>query len=77
MCYEALKKFLRIKEVAIENIVDQRTSMMMVSLKPEPIPLDLKVLIVGNSNIYHTLLSMDDDFRKLFKIKYTKRFIDK
>lgn len=69
MCYEALKKFLRIKEVAIENIVDQRTSMMMVSLKPEPIPLDLKVLIVGNSNIYHTLLSMDDDFRKLFKIK--------
>ena len=69
MCYEALKKFLRIKEIAIENVVDQRTSMMMVSLKPEPIPLDLKVLIVGNSNIYHTLLSMDDDFRKLFKIK--------
>ena len=69
VCYEALKKFLRIKEVAIENVVDQRTSMMMVSIKPEPIPLDLKVLIVGNSNIYHTLLSMDDDFRKLFKIK--------
>ena len=69
VCYEALKKFLRIKEIAIENIVDQRTSMMMVSLKPEPIPLDLKVLIVGNSNIYHTLLSMDEDFRKLFKIK--------
>lgn len=69
VCYEALKKFLRIKEIAIENMVDQRTSMMMVSLKPEPIPLDLKVLIVGNSNIYHTLLSMDEDFRKLFKIK--------
>ena len=69
VCYEALKKFLRIKELAIENMVDQRTSMMMVSLKPEPIPLDVKVLIVGNSNIYHTLLSMDDDFRKLFKIK--------
>ena len=68
-CYEALKKFLRIKELAIENIVDGRTSMMMVSLKPEPIPLDLKVLVIGNSNIYHTLLSMDDDFRKLFKIK--------
>jgi predicted ATP-dependent protease len=42
---------------------------MLVSIKPEPIPLDLKVLIIGNSNIYHTLLSMDDDFRKLFKIK--------
>lgn len=69
VCYEALKKFLRIKEIAIENMIDQRTSMMMVSLKPEPIPLDLKVLIIGNSNIYHTLLSMDEDFRKLFKIK--------
>ena len=28
-----------------------------------------KVILIGNSNIYHTLLSMDDDFRKLFKIK--------
>lgn len=68
-CYEALKKFLRIKEIAIENCVDRRNSMMLVSIKPEPIPLDLKVLIIGSSNIYHTLLSMDDDFRKLFKIK--------
>ncbi len=43
--------------------------MVMVSLKPEPIPLDLKVILIGNANIYHTLLSMDPDFRKLFKIK--------
>ncbi len=42
---------------------------MLVSLKPEAIPLDLKVVIIGNSEIYHTLLSLDDDFRKLFKIK--------
>ena len=69
VCYEALKKALRIKELAIENPVDQRTSLTLVGIKPEPIPLDLKVLIIGNSNIYHTLLSMDDDFRKLFKIK--------
>ena len=69
MCYEALKKALRIKELVIENPVDQRTSMTLVGIKPEAIPLDLKVLIIGNSNIYHTLLSMDDDFRKLFKIK--------
>jgi len=43
--------------------------MVMVSLKPEPIPLALKVILIGNANIYHTLLSMDPDFRKLFKIK--------
>ena len=68
-CYEALKKALRMKELLIDNTADQRTSMVMVSLKPEPIPLDLKVILVGNEQIYQTLLAMDEDFRKLFKIK--------
>ena len=68
-CYEALKKALRVKELSIENFQDQRSSMVMVSLKPEPIPLDLKVILIGNSDIYHTLLAMDSDFKKLFKIK--------
>ncbi|MBQ2938588.1 MAG: AAA family ATPase [Clostridia bacterium] len=69
MCYEALKKALRVKELSIENTAEQRSSMVMVSLKPEPIPLDLKVILIGNSSIYQTLLAMDSDFRKLFKIK--------
>ena len=69
ICYEALKKALRIKELSIENNVDQRSSMVMISLKPEPIPLDLKVIMVGNDAIYQSLLAMDSDFRKLFKIK--------
>jgi len=68
-CYEILKKVLQVKEISIENNLEQRSSMMLVSLKPEAIPLDLKVVIIGNSEIYHTLLSLDDDFRKLFKIK--------
>ncbi len=69
LCYEALKKALRMKELLIENTADQRSSMVMVSLKPEPIPLDIKVILIGNENIYQTLLSFDTDFRKLFKIK--------
>ena len=70
MCYEALKKALRIKEIGIENTADQRSSsMVLVSLKPEPIPLNLKVILIGNEQIYQTLLAMDSDFRKLFKIK--------
>ena len=68
-CYEALKKALRIKEIGIENSAEQRSSMVLVSLKPEPIPLNLKVILIGNSNIYQTLLAMDSDFRKLFKVK--------
>lgn len=68
-CYEALKKALRVKELAIENVTEQRNSMVLLSLKPEPIKLDLKVLLVGSANMYHTLLTMDEDFKKLFKIK--------
>ena len=69
ICYDALKKALRTKELLIENTADQRSSMVMVSLKPEPIPLDIKVILIGNEQIYQTLLALDEDFRKLFKIK--------
>ena len=68
-CYENLKKALRVKKIGIENSTEQRSSMVLISLKPEPIPLDLKVILIGNSSIYQTLLAMDSDFRKLFKIK--------
>ena len=69
ICYEELKRALRVKELSIDNTVEQRTSMAVISLKPEPIPLKLKVILIGSANIYHTLLSMDSDFRKLFKMK--------
>ena len=68
-CYEYLKKVLRDKEIGIDNSVEQRSSMVLVSLKPETIPLNVKVILIGSENVYQTLLSVDDDFRKLFKIK--------
>ncbi len=67
--YDYLKKVLRNKEIGIDNSAEQRSSMVLVSLKPEPIPLDLKVILIGNENVYQTLLSVDEEFRKLFKIK--------
>ena len=68
-CYETFKKVLRTKELGIENLVDQHSSMVMVSLKPEPIPLNLKVILIGNESLYQALISVDADFRKLFRIK--------
>ena len=67
--YEYLKKILRNKLIRIDNSVDQKTSMVLISLKPEPIPLDLKVILIGPENVYQTLLAVDEEFRKLFKIK--------
>ena len=69
ICYDTLKKALLVKELSIENNVEQRSYMVMISLKPQPIPLNVKVILIGDANIYHTLLSLDPDFRKLFKIK--------
>ena len=68
-CYEGLKRALRVGQIGIESIMDNNSTMVLVSLKAEQIPLNVKVLLIGNSEIYHTLLSCDSDFRKLFKIK--------
>ena len=68
-CYEGLKRALRNGQLGIDTIIDNHQTMMLVSIKPEPIPLDLKVVLIGSSDIYHTLLNCDPDFRKLFKIK--------
>ena len=69
ICYDALKKSLLVKELNIENNMEQRSYMVMISLKPEPIPLNVKVLLLGDSEIYHALLALDPEFKKLFKIK--------
>ena len=69
ICYETLKKSLRQKQLLIENTADPRSAMVLISLKPEPIPLDIKVIIIGNEEIYQTLSTVDPDFSKLFKIK--------
>ena len=69
ICYDALKKALLVKELNIENNMEQRSYMVMISLKPEPIPLNVKVLLLGDASIYQTLLALDPDFKKLFKIK--------
>ena len=41
----------------------------MSTLKPEPIPLNTKVIMIGSQLIYQLLYHYDEDFRKLFKIK--------
>ena len=69
LIWEQFKKALRIKELNIDNARDQVGNVAMVSLKPEAIPLKVKVILLGNSDLYHTLLALDDDFRRLFKIK--------
>jgi len=65
--WETLKKALNYKEAIVENIGEQSRYVPTVTLKPEAIPLDVKVILIG-SYAYYQLLSNDEDFNKLFKV---------
>ncbi|HHU76436.1 MAG TPA: AAA family ATPase [Firmicutes bacterium] len=67
--WEVLKRVLTNREIRIESIGEQYAILPMASLKPKPIPLDVKVILIGNPFLYHLLYRNDEDFRKLFKLK--------
>lgn len=69
MSWEALKRVLRTGELAIENLGEQLGYVPVSSLRPQALPLNMKVVIVGTRMIYHLLTLYDPDFQKLFKIK--------
>ncbi|RQD75263.1 MAG: ATP-dependent protease [Candidatus Syntrophonatronum acetioxidans] len=67
--WDALKRVLKNKELQIENLQEQMGLVAMSTLRPEPIPIDVKVIIIGNPFLYRLLFHYEEDFRKLFKIK--------
>lgn len=66
--WKGLKRALINKEVNIENIGKQTGVNGAQTLKPQPIPLDVKVIIVGDFYTYNMLFNYDEEFRKLFKV---------
>jgi lon-related putative ATP-dependent protease len=67
--WEALKRALRGRAVRIENLGEEFSANPSATLRPEPIPLDVKVVLIGSPLFYHLLYHLDDDFRELFKVK--------
>lgn len=67
--WDALKRSLLTGEVRIENLGDQFTAVPTARLRPEPIPLKLKIILIGPPIIQHLLYATDEDFPELFKIK--------
>lgn len=75
--WAALKRTLRHRKVEIQSF-DPLLLFTGTSLKPEPIPIDVKVVMIGTHYIYRLLYAMDEDFKKIFKVKadfamYTQR----
>ncbi len=67
--YEALKRALRTKKIEIEDPGEQLGLFTTKSLKPEPIDLNVKIVLMGDPFLYQLLFSLDEDFRELFKVK--------
>jgi len=67
--YEALKRALKNGEIRIEDVLEQYRLISTAGLKPEAIPLNVKVVLTGNPYLYYMLHTYDEDSRELFKVK--------
>lgn len=69
MAWEGIKRALKDHEVRIESMYESLSAISTRSLDPEPIPLDIKVVVIGDPMVYYLLYSLDQDFQELFKVK--------
>jgi predicted ATP-dependent protease len=67
--WEGLKRALISGEAAIENAAEQGAPLPTTRPRPEPIPLDLKVILIGPAGLYQTLHQVDVEFPELFGVK--------
>jgi lon-related putative ATP-dependent protease len=67
--WDALKRALISREIVIENLGEQYSALPTERLQPAPIPLDVKVLLLGPPSLYALLYQLDPDFQELFKVK--------
>jgi lon-related putative ATP-dependent protease len=69
LAWDALKRALKNRQIRTEDVLEQFRIVTGPTIEPEPIPLDLKVVLMGAPQLYYILAAMDEDFPKLFKVK--------
>jgi predicted ATP-dependent protease len=67
--WDALKRCIRTAAIRIEDVLEQYRFMTMVSLKPEAVQLQAKIVLIGTPWIYYLLFYQDPEYRKYFKVK--------
>jgi predicted ATP-dependent protease len=67
--WETLKRTIANKEVRIEDMAEQSGIVPVAGMRPNPIPVNVKVIMIGHQLIFHELFSLDEEFRKIFKVK--------
>ena len=66
--WEGLKRTLNAQEVRIESLERQLSLVSTISLEPQPIPIKLKVVLIGSRRLYYLLREYDPEFALLFKV---------
>ena len=66
--WEGLKRALTTRRIRIESLGQMYSFVSTISLEPEPIPLDVKVVLFGERSWYYLLFALDPDFAELFKV---------
>jgi predicted ATP-dependent protease len=66
--WEGLKRALRSSEIRIESLGQMLSLISTVSLEPQPIPLNIKVVLIGERVLYYLLSGFDPEFNQLFKV---------
>ncbi len=67
--WEALKRALKSNEIKIEPPAEAMGMISTQTLEPDPIPLDVKVVLFGDRQLYYLLIAHDPDFQRLFKVQ--------
>ncbi len=67
--YDGLKRDIRDEKMYIEEPEQRYGYLSIKSLKPQPIPLTAKIVLIGDPYVYQLMFTMDPDFQELFKIK--------
>ena len=68
LAWDGLKRAIKSGEIAIRSVADDIGLISTVSLEPEPIPLKLKVILIGERIYYYLLERYDPEFSELFKV---------
>ncbi|MCA9508649.1 MAG: AAA family ATPase, partial [Myxococcales bacterium] len=67
--WEGLKRALKNREIELDDPGEPGRMVSLASLRPEPVPLHLKIILIGTPEIYYALARNDPDFQVLFKVK--------
>jgi lon-related putative ATP-dependent protease len=67
--WDKLKRTVESSEVRIEDVSAQYGVISTTGLRPEPIKVNVKVILIGNPRLHYLLYALDEDFKKLFKVK--------